>query len=178
MFDLSWLTSLPKPSTIDTALLTPEDAAVKLRQAATLRLNGAQSILLHFPQDVELAVELLDDAAVLFDQAFRYLTGIPAQRVHQQFGEYVSVPSSEGSPAIQTPWGDEFAPVINDGVRCAETWLDGSSLPLWWTLSQNRKRHRPGDPQEAFEAGFLLRLQQTLLSLREAAASRPTSFDA
>ncbi|WP_238587269.1 hypothetical protein [Pseudomonas veronii] len=68
MFDLSWLTSLPKPSTIDTALLTPEDAAVKLRQAATLRLNGAQSILLHFPQDVELAVELLDDAAVLFDK--------------------------------------------------------------------------------------------------------------
>ena len=49
---------------------------------------------------------------------------------------------------------DEFAPVIKEGVRCAETWLEGSSLPLWWALSQNRKRHRPGDPQEAFEAGF------------------------
>ncbi|AZF12716.1 hypothetical protein C4J93_4556 [Pseudomonas sp. R2-37-08W] len=45
-------------------------------------------------------------------------------------------------------------------------------------MSQNRKRHRPGDFQEAFEAGFLLRLQQTLLNLREAAASRPTSFNA
>ncbi|KJZ49015.1 hypothetical protein LOY55_03660 [Pseudomonas sp. B21-040] len=178
MFDLSLLIGLPKPNTIDTASLTPEDAAVKLRQAATLRLNGAQSILLHFPQDVELAVELLDDAAVLFDKAFRYLTGIPAQRVHQQIGEYVSVPSAEGSPAIQTPWGDEFAPAIKDGVRCAETWLEGSSLPLWWALSQNRKRHRPGDFQEAFEAGFLLRLQQTLINLREVAASRPTSFDA
>lgn len=131
-----------------------------------------------FPQDVELAVELLDDAAVLFDKAFLYLTGIPAQRVHQQLGEYVSVPSAEGSPAIQTPWGDEFAPAIKDGVRCAETWLEGSSLPLWWALAQNRKRHRPGDFQEAFEAGFLLRLQQTLINLREAAASRPTSFDA
>ena len=43
---------------------------------------------------------------------------------------------------------------IREGVRCAETWLEGSSLPLWWALSQNRKRHRPGDPQEAFEAGF------------------------
>ena len=44
--------------------------------------------------------------------------------------------------------------------------------------AQNRKRHRPGDFQEAFEAGFLLRLQQTLINLREVAASRPTSFDA
>lgn len=178
MSDLSLLIGLPKPNAIDTASLSPEDAAVKLRQAATLRLNGAQSILLHFPQDGELAVELLDDAAVLYDKAFRYLTGIPAQRVHQQLGQYVSVPSAEGSPAIQTPWGDEFAPAIKDGVRCAEAWLDGSSLPLWWALAQNRKHHRPGDCQEAFEAGFLLRLQQTLLNLRAAAVSQPTSFDA
>ena len=178
MFDLSLLISLPKPSTIDTASLTPEDAAIKLRQAATLRLNGAQSILLHFPQDVELAVELLDDAAVLFDKAFRYLTGIPAQRVHQQIGEYFSVPSVEGCPGIRTPWGNEFGPMIEDGVRCAETWLDGSSLPLWWALAQSRKRHRPGDSQEAFEAGFLLRLQQTLIMRREAATSQSANFDA
>ncbi|QQD30263.1 hypothetical protein ICJ33_24400 [Pseudomonas simiae] len=82
--------------------------------------------------------------------------------------EYVSVPSAEGSPAIRTPWGDKYAPVIKDGVRCAETWLEGSSLPLWWALSHNRKCHRPGDYQEAFEAGFLLRLQQTLIIRREA----------
>ena len=68
--------------------------------------------------------------------------------------------------------------MIEDGVRCAETWLDGSSLPLWWALAQNRKRHRPGDPQEAFEAGFLLRLQQALVMGREAATSQSTSFDA
>jgi hypothetical protein len=43
---------------------------------------------------------------------------------------------------------------IKEGVRCAEAWLEGSSLLLWWVLSQNRKRHRRGDPQEAFEAGF------------------------
>lgn len=178
MFDLSLLIGLPKPNSIDTALLTPEDAAIKLRQAATLRLNGAQSILLHFPQDVELAVELLDDAAVLFDKAFRYLSGIPAQRVHQQIGEYVSISSAEGCPGIRTPWGNEFRPMIEDGVRCAETWLDGSSLPLWWALAQNRKHHRPGDPQEAFEAGFLLRLQQTLIIRREAVNSQSTSIDA
>ena len=105
MFDLSLLIGLPKPDTIDTASLSPEGAAIKLRQAATLRLNGAQSILLHFPQDVELAVELLDDAAVLYDKAFRSLAGIPAQSVHQQIHEYVSVPSAEGSPAIQPPVG-------------------------------------------------------------------------
>ena len=148
MFDLSLLIGLPKPNSIDTSSLTPEDAAIKLRQAAILRLNGAQSVLLHFPQDVELAVE------------------------------YVSVPSAEGCPGLRTPWGNEFRPMIEDGVRCAETWLDGSSLPLWWALAQNRKHHRPGDPQEAFEAGFLLRLQQTLIMRREAVTSQSTRFDA
>jgi len=178
MFDLSLLIGLPKPNSIDTSSLTPEDAAIKLRQAAILRLNGAQSVLLHFPQDVELAVELLDDAAVLFDKAFRCLSGIPAQRVHQQVGEYVSVPSAEGCPGLRTPWGNEFRPMIEDGVRCATAWLDGSSIPLWWALAQNRKHHRPGDPQEAFEAGFLLRLQQTLIMLREASCAHSTGFDA
>ncbi|WP_448091832.1 hypothetical protein [Pseudomonas lini] len=101
MFDLSLLNSLPKPNTIDTVSLTPEDAAIKHRQAATLRLNGAQSILLHFPQDVELAVELLDDAAVLFDKAFRYRSDIPAQRIHQQIDEYLSVPSAEGGSVFE-----------------------------------------------------------------------------
>ena len=48
MFHLSFLIDLPKPDTIDTASLTPEDAAVKLRQAAILRLNGTQGILLVF----------------------------------------------------------------------------------------------------------------------------------
>ncbi|WP_454863977.1 LasR-specific antiactivator QslA [Pseudomonas hormoni] len=75
-------------------------------------------------------------------------------------------------------WGNEFRPMIEDGVRCAETWLEGSSLPLWWALAQNRKHHRPGDPQEAFEAGSLLRLQQTLIMRREAATSKSTNFDA
>jgi hypothetical protein len=177
MFDFSLLIGLPKPSSVDTASLSPEDAAIKLRQAATLRLNGAQSILLHFLQDVELAVELLDDAAVLFDKAFRYLSGIPAQRVHQQIGDYVSVPSAEGWPGIRTLWGNEFRPMIEDGVRCAESWLNGSSLPLWWALAQNRKHHPPGDPREAFEAGFLLRLQQALIMRGEAVTTRSTSYD-
>ncbi|KOG03158.1 Uncharacterized protein ABJ98_1118 [Pseudomonas syringae pv. aceris] len=61
--------------------------------------------------------------------------------------------------------------MIQDGVRCAETWLDGSPLPLWWALAQNRKRHRLGDSQDAFEAGFLLRLQQTITMLRAASGS-------
>jgi hypothetical protein len=177
MFNLALLIDLPKPSTIDTATLAPEDAAVKLRQAATLRLNGAQSILLHCPQDVELAVELLDDAAVLYDKAFRYLTGIPDQRVHQEGDDYYSVPSAEGCPGIRTPWGNDYGPMIDDGVRCAECWLDGSSLPLWWTLVQNRKRHHPGDPRDSFEAGFLLRLQQALLMRREATCSQSADID-
>lgn len=116
--------------------------------------------LLDFPRDVEQAVELLDDAAVLFDNPFRYLSGIPAQRDHQQIGMNVSVPSAEGFPGIRTPWGNEFRPMIEYSVRCAEPWLGVSSLPLWWALAQNRKHLLPNDPQEAFEIGFLLRLQQ------------------
>ena len=135
MFDLSLLIGLPQPNTIDTESLSPEDAAIKLRQAATLRFNGAQSILLHFPQDVELAVDLLDDAAVLYDKAFRSLIGIPAQAfINRSMSMSLSHPLKahlRSSP----PWGDEFAPVIKEGVRCAETWLEGSSLPLWWALS-------------------------------------------
>jgi hypothetical protein len=74
--------------------------------------------------------------------------------------------------------GNEFRPIIEGGVRCAETWLDGSSLPLWWALAQNRKLHRPSDPQEAFEAGFLLRLQQAPIMRHEAVTSQSTSFNA
>lgn len=122
-------------------------------------------------------MELSDDAAVLFDKAFRCLSGIPAQRVHHQVGEYVTVPSAEGCPGLRTPWGTEFRSMIEDGVWCAETWGGGSSLPLWWALAQNRKHHRPGDLQEAFEAGFLLRLQQTLIMRRETVTSQSTSFD-
>ncbi|WP_256580685.1 hypothetical protein [Pseudomonas sp. QTF5] len=44
-------------------------------------------------------------------------------------------------------------------------------------MAQNRKLHRPEDPQEAFEAGFLLRLQQTLIMLREASSSQSTGID-
>lgn len=42
---------------------------------------------------------------------FRYLSGIPARRVHQQIAEYSSVPSAEGFPGIRTPWGNEFSPM-------------------------------------------------------------------
>ena len=176
MFELSLLIGLPKPDSIDTASLTPEEAAVKLRQAATLRLNGAQSILLHSPQDVKLAVELLDDAAVLFDKAFRYLTGIPAQRAHQQAGEYYSVAAVKGGPRIRTPWGIEYGPIIEDGVRCAQTWLDDSTLPLAWALAQKRRHHRPGISRESFETGFFLRLEQELIILSELADARSPCF--
>ncbi|WP_307417428.1 LasR-specific antiactivator QslA [Pseudomonas sp. W3I7] len=84
-------------------------------------------------------------------------------------GEF-SIPSAEGCPGIRTLWGNEFRSLIECGVRCAEAWLDDSSLPLWWQMAR--------DPQEAFEAGFLLRLQQTLIMRREAPTSQSTSFDA
>lgn len=71
-------------------------------------------------------MELLDDAAVFFDKAFRYLSGIPAQRVHQPINKYYAVPSTGGRSDIGTPSGNEFDPMIEDGVLCTHSWLDGS----------------------------------------------------
>ena len=62
-------------------------------------------------------MELLVDAAGLFYMAFRYLSDTLEQRVHQQIGEYFSVPTAEDWPGIQPPWGNEFRPMIEDGVR-------------------------------------------------------------
>lgn len=76
---------------------------------------------------------------------------------------YVSVPAADGCPDLVTPWGSEFAPMIERGVQCAEAWLETvDEVPLWWELAQARKTFPLGDYQDAFEAGFLLRIQQRL----------------
>ncbi|WP_421555566.1 LasR-specific antiactivator QslA [Pseudomonas kitaguniensis] len=76
---------------------------------------------------------------------------------------YISIPAADGCPSLLTPWGNEFAPMIERGVRCAQAWLDApDEIPLWWELAQTRKTFPAGDCQDAFEAGFLLRIQQRL----------------
>ncbi|UII74369.1 LasR-specific antiactivator QslA [Pseudomonas extremorientalis] len=53
--------------------------------------------------------------------------------------------------------------MIESGVRCAQVWLNTpDDVPLWWELAQARKTCPAGDSQDAFEAGFLLRIQQRL----------------
>lgn len=53
--------------------------------------------------------------------------------------------------------------MIERGVQCAQAWLDTpGKTPLWWALTQTRKTFPAGDCQDAFEAGFLLRIQQRL----------------
>ncbi|WP_458725993.1 LasR-specific antiactivator QslA [Pseudomonas gregormendelii] len=53
--------------------------------------------------------------------------------------------------------------MIERGVQCAQAWLDTSGeIPLWWELAQTRKTFPVGDCQDAFEAGFLLSIQQRL----------------
>mgnify|MGYP003530447621 FL=1 len=75
----------------------------------------------------------------------------------------ISIPAADGYPSVQTPWGSEFASMIEQGVHCAHAWLESSSeTPLWWALAQARKTFPVGDDQDAFEAGFLLRIQQRL----------------
>lgn len=76
---------------------------------------------------------------------------------------YVSIPAADGCPSLLTPWGSEFAPMIERGVQCAQAWLNSpGDVPLWWELAQARKTCPAGDSQDAFEAGFLLRIQQRL----------------
>lgn len=75
----------------------------------------------------------------------------------------ISIPAADGYPSVQTPWGSEFASMIEQGVQSAQAWLDTSGeIPLWWALAQARKIFTAGDCQDAFEAGFLLRIQQRL----------------
>ncbi|NWB09106.1 hypothetical protein HX862_14430 [Pseudomonas sp. D5002] len=70
--------------------------------------------------------------------------------------------SAGGCPSLLTPWGNEFAPMI-DRVQYTQAWLDTpGETPLWWALAQTRKTFPVGDCQDAFEAGFLLRIQQRL----------------
>ncbi|WPN26751.1 LasR-specific antiactivator QslA [Pseudomonas marginalis] len=53
--------------------------------------------------------------------------------------------------------------MIERGVQCAQAWLDApGDVPLWWELAQTRKTFPAGCCQDAFEAGFLLRIQQRL----------------
>ncbi|MDO7896329.1 LasR-specific antiactivator QslA [Pseudomonas citrulli] len=76
---------------------------------------------------------------------------------------YISIPAADGCPGLLTPWGNEFGPMIERGVQCAQAWLDAAGeIPLWWELAQIRKTLPVGDCQDAFEAGFLLRIQQRL----------------
>ena len=56
--------------------------------------------------------------------------------------------------------------MIERGVQCAQAWLEATTdIPLWWELAQTRKTFPVGDCQDAFEAGFLLRIQQRLRSV-------------
>ena len=76
---------------------------------------------------------------------------------------YISIPAADGCPSLLTPWGSEFLPMIELGVQCAQAWLEATTdIPLWWELVQTRKTFPVGDCQDAFEAGFLLRIQQRL----------------
>ena len=53
-------------------------------------------------------------------------------------------------------------------MHCAQAWLDSiDEIPLWWALAQARKTFPIGDCQDAFEAGFLLRVQQRLQSVKQ-----------
>ena len=162
MIDRSLLSRLPIPALIKLATLSHDEAVDRLRHAARLCLDGARSLAFEDQQQKDLADKLIEDALALYDLALQRrhpppLSDSPAM---------VRVNASSDSPSVPlTPWDDQFAQEIASGTRCAERWLERQNTqPLWWQLTQARINHPEGDRRNAFEAGFLRRLQHHLIA--------------
>ncbi|MBV6754247.1 MULTISPECIES: LasR-specific antiactivator QslA [Pseudomonas] len=162
MIDRSLLSRLPIPALIKLATLSHDEAVDRLRHAARLCLDGARSLAFEDQQQKDLADKLIEDALTLYDLALQRrhpppLSDSPAM---------VHVNASTDSPSVPpTPWDDQFAQEIASGTRCAERWLERQNTqPLWWQLTQARINHPEGDRRNAFEAGFLRRLQHHLIA--------------
>jgi hypothetical protein len=167
MIDYSLLSSLPTADMIHLGSLTQNEAVHRLQHAAQLCLGGAKNLLDHDPTQAQLASKLIQDGLTLYDLALLRLKTIPeAQR------PTISVTAREhiDSP---TPWDVHHAEEIEQGAASAEEWLKASSrVPLWWQLVQTRYPYPLGEQRDAFEAGFLRRLQHRLLVAKYQAVVR------
>ena len=76
---------------------------------------------------------------------------------------FAVLPSADGQPAIDTQWHANYQEAINGGSNAFEHWLADQSEPLARCLN-NHQQHLPGRAADAFELGFLHRLEQRLRS--------------
>lgn len=159
MIDYSLLSNLPTADMIRLGSMSQADAVLRLQCAAKMCLDGAKSLLLHDPTQTDIAAKLVQDGNELYDLALQRLKRVPeAQRptVSMTAHEHVESP---------TPWDSHYAEEIEQGARSVEHWLNAAARnPLWWQLVLTRHPHPVGERRDAFEAGFLRRLQGRLLA--------------
>ncbi|NVZ25546.1 hypothetical protein HX881_08330 [Pseudomonas gingeri] len=173
MVDRSLLSRLPISTLIRLTSLSHDEAADRLRHAARLCLDGARTLAFKDQQQKDLADKLIEDALALYDLALRRRHPPPLSESHA----VVSINASTDPPsAPPTPWDDQFAQEIASGARCAERWLERQNTqPLWWQLTQARISHPEGVRRNAFEAGFLRRLQHHLIAAQHQNVRRSSS---
>lgn len=88
---------------------------------------------------------------------------------------YAVLPSADGQPAIDTQWPANYQEVIDGGADAFEHWLTEQNEPLARCLNSHKQR-LPGRIVEAFELGFLHRLEQRLRSQNPAPCKNVEQF--
>ncbi|SDS85561.1 hypothetical protein SAMN05216598_3014 [Pseudomonas asplenii] len=156
MIDRSLLSRLPPSDLIRLAALHPLEAAAHFRVAARFCLDGARCVAFRNLEQERLAHRLIADGIALYTLAFQRLESPQPRAIH--------IPATRrpanDTPEQPTPWDNHYARQLADGAREAERWLHGADTsPLWAELARRRRLYRTEPCREAFETGFLRRIQ-------------------
>lgn len=167
MIDYTLLSHLPTADMIRLGSMPQAEAVLRLQHASRMCLDGAKSLLQHDPTQSETAIKLIQDGTALYDLALQRMKVIPeAQRPTVSITAHERVESP-------TPWDIHHAEEIEQGALSAENWLKAPARnPLWWQLVQTRYPYPAGERRDAFEAGFLRRLQHRLLTVKYQVVSK------
>lgn len=76
-------------------------------------------------------------------------------------GTTTTLLSNDGHPGLKIAWAKDCRPAFQQGVRAAETWLDGTRTNwLWAVLIVERDEMPDETDRKAFEVAFISRIQQ------------------
>ncbi|TBU74674.1 hypothetical protein DNK06_05980 [Pseudomonas daroniae] len=79
-----------------------------------------------------------------------------------------SIPSFGSQSAIVLDCPLALQPIVDEGMRDADDWCnDPHSRQLWRQLAYSRALYDPDGARQAFEMGYLNRLQQRLRDLQQ-----------
>ncbi|WP_273819296.1 LasR-specific antiactivator QslA [Pseudomonas asplenii] len=156
MIDRSLLSRLPPSDLIRLASLNPLEAAAHFRVAARFCLDGARCVAFRDSEQERLAHRLIADGIALYTLALQRLESPQPRALHIPATRRAANDTHEPP----TPWDSHYARQLAEGAREAERWLqqaDGS--PLWAELARRRRLYLTQTGRDAFEAGFLRRIQ-------------------